>query len=103
MKERKLSIREIIVLLIAVILLISATACRASKADQTKENKKVKEIKIGTMDLVNPDLVARKEKYYEKQLGVKVKIVKFDSGKMSIQHWQQEVSTYQNLEAIQQH
>ena len=42
MKERKLSIREIIVLLIAVILLISATACRASKADQTKENKKVK-------------------------------------------------------------
>ena len=81
MKERKLSIREIIVLLIAVILLISATACRASKADQTKENKKVKEIKIGTMDLVNPDLVARKEKYYEKQLGVKVKIVKFDSGK----------------------
>ena len=81
MKERKLSIREIIVLLIAVILLISATACRASKADQTKENKKVKEIKIGTMDLVNPDLVARKGKYYEKQLGVKVKIVKFDSGK----------------------
>ena len=81
MKERKLSIREIIVLLIAVILLISATACRASKADQTKENKKVKEIKIGTMDLVNPDLVARKEKYYEKQLGDKVKIVKFDSGK----------------------
>lgn len=81
MKERKLSIREIIVLLISVILLISATACRASKADQTKENKKVKEIKIGTMDLVNPDLVARKEKYYEKQLGIKVKIVKFDSGK----------------------
>ena len=81
MKERKLSIREIIVLLIATILLISATACRASKADQTKENKKVKEIKIGTMDLVNPDLVARKEKYYEKQLGIKVKIVKFDSGK----------------------
>lgn len=76
MKERKLSIREIIVSLIAAILLISATACRASK-----ENKKVKEIKIGTMDLVNPDLVARKEKYYEKQLGVKVKIVKFDSGK----------------------
>ena len=51
------------------------------RQDQTKENKKVKEIKIGTMDLVNPDLVARKEKYYEKQLGVKVKIVKFDSGK----------------------
>ena len=40
MKERKLSIREIIVLLIAAILLT---------------------------------LVARKEKYYEKQLGVKVK------------------------------
>lgn len=32
------------------------------------------------MDLVNPDLVARKEKYYENSQD-QVKIVKFDSGK----------------------
>lgn len=73
--------RKTIVLLIAVILLIGVTACKASKTNKKQTTKKTQEIKIGTMDLVNPDLIARKEKYYEKQLGVKVKIVKFDSGK----------------------
>ena len=73
--------RKTILLLIAVILLIGITACKASKTSKKQTTKKTQEIKIGTMDLVNPDLIARKEKYYEKQLGVKVKIVKFDSGK----------------------
>lgn len=73
--------RKTILLLTAVILLIGVTACKASKTNKKQTTKKTQEIKIGTMDLVNPDLIARKEKYYEKQLGVKVKIVKFDSGK----------------------
>ena len=73
--------RKTILLLIVVILLIGVTACKASKTNKKQTTKKTQEIKIGTMDLVNPDLIARKEKYYEKQLGVKVKIVKFDSGK----------------------
>ena len=81
MKERNFTTKKILIFLIAAILLVGATACRASKASTTKETKKTNEIRIGTMDLVNPDLIARKEKYYEKQLGVKVKIVKFDSGK----------------------
>lgn len=41
----------------------------------------VKTVNIGTMDLVNGDLIAQYEKYYEEELGVDVNIVKFDSGK----------------------
>ncbi|MCC8150303.1 MAG: aliphatic sulfonate ABC transporter substrate-binding protein [Lachnospiraceae bacterium] len=37
-------------------------------------------VKIGTMDLVNGDLIARYEDLYEQQLGVDVEIVSFDSG-----------------------
>lgn len=38
-------------------------------------------VNIGTMDLVNGDLIAQYEKYYENELGVEVNLVKFDSGK----------------------
>lgn len=38
-------------------------------------------INIGTMDLVNGDLIARKEGYYEELLGANVNIVSFGSGK----------------------
>ncbi len=37
-------------------------------------------VKIGTMDLVNGDLIARYEDLYEQLLGVDVEIVSFDSG-----------------------
>ncbi len=36
---------------------------------------------IGTMNLVNGDLIAQYEKWYENELGVKVKLIRFDSGK----------------------
>ncbi|MBR1392459.1 MAG: aliphatic sulfonate ABC transporter substrate-binding protein [Ruminococcus sp.] len=36
---------------------------------------------IGTLDLVNGDLIAQYEKWYETELGVDVEIKKFDSGK----------------------
>ena len=36
---------------------------------------------IGTLDLVNGDLIAQYEKWYESELGVEVEIKKFDSGK----------------------
>lgn len=38
-------------------------------------------VNIGTMNLVNGDLIAQYEKYYETELGVKVNLVTFDSGK----------------------
>ncbi|MCD8214845.1 MAG: ABC transporter substrate-binding protein [Clostridiales bacterium] len=38
-------------------------------------------VRIGTMDLVNGDLIAQYEEYYENELGLPVQIIKFDSGK----------------------
>lgn len=49
--------------------------------DSEKATKKVEEVKIGTMNLVNGDLIAQYEKWYETELGVPVKVVNFDSGK----------------------
>ncbi|MCD8132494.1 MAG: aliphatic sulfonate ABC transporter substrate-binding protein [Clostridiales bacterium] len=37
-------------------------------------------VRIGTMDLVNGDLIARYEELYEQELGVDVEIINFDSG-----------------------
>ena len=36
---------------------------------------------IGTMNLVNGDLIAQYEKWYESELGEHVKVIRFDSGK----------------------
>lgn len=38
-------------------------------------------VNIGTMNLVNGDLIAQYEDYYKNELGVEVKITQFDSGK----------------------
>lgn len=67
------------VLAVMVITTLGFTGCGSSKKEE--KSAKTTEIKIGTMDLVNGDLVARAEKYYEEELGVDVKIVNFDSGK----------------------
>lgn len=69
------------VLAALMIAALGLTGCGSSKKTEKKETAKAEEIKIGTMDLVNGDLVARAEKYYEEELGVKVQIVNFDSGK----------------------
>ena len=69
------------VLAALMITALGLTGCGSSKKAEKKGTAKAEEIKIGTMDLVNGDLVARAEKYYEEELGVKVQIVNFDSGK----------------------
>lgn len=48
---------------------------------KAEENAKTDTVNIGTMNLVNGDLIAQYEKLYEKELGVNVNIVNFDSGK----------------------
>jgi len=68
------------ILTVMTILTLGLTGC-GSSSEEKKSTEKTEEIKIGTMDLVNGDLVARAEKYYEEELGVKVQIVNFDSGK----------------------
>ena len=60
---------------------IAFTGCGEDNANSGKEAEKAKEVRIGTMNLVNGDLIAQYEKWYENELGIPVKIVKFDSGK----------------------
>lgn len=52
---------------------------KADKANAAQSSQDV--VRIGTMNLVNGDLIAQYEKYYEKELGVKVELVNFKSGK----------------------
>jgi taurine transport system substrate-binding protein len=68
--------------LAAAILAGSLSGCAGEKtASGSSSENQTQTINIGTMDLVNGDLIARKEKMYEDTLGVKVNIVKFSSGK----------------------
>ncbi len=80
MKKIQLIGRKIGTIAFALSAVLAFTACKTGTS--AKENEKnATVVNIGTMDLVNGDLIAQYEKYYEQELGVKVNIVKFDSGK----------------------
>ncbi|MBP5604802.1 MAG: taurine ABC transporter substrate-binding protein, partial [Ruminiclostridium sp.] len=64
----------------AALMLTTLTACTTASADSSGAAAK-KSVTIGTLDLVNGDLIAQYEDWYTKELGVDVKLVKFDSGK----------------------
>ncbi len=71
--------KKIISLLLTATLALSAaalTGCGSSESDS-----KATVVNIATMNLVNGDLIAQYENYYEDELGVEVKLVNFDSGK----------------------
>lgn len=53
----------------------------ASEAAQGQASKDDRVVNIGTMNLVNGDLIAQYEEYYENELGVEVNLVTFESGK----------------------
>ncbi|MCC8097795.1 MAG: hypothetical protein LIO44_04410, partial [Eubacterium sp.] len=57
----------------------TAASETADTTDTTKDSNDT--VVIGTMDLVNADLIAQYEEYYENELGLPVKLVTFDSGK----------------------
>ncbi|MBQ8063769.1 MAG: ABC transporter substrate-binding protein [Clostridia bacterium] len=61
--------------LVLVLAVLSFAACSGGK------NKDDNSVTIGTLDLVNGDLIAQYEDWYAKELGVDVKIIRFDSGK----------------------
>ncbi len=73
--------RKIITLLsIAALSAGILAGCGGSSSEGTTEGKS-QTVNIGTMNLVNGDLIAQYEKYYESELGVDVNLVQFDSGK----------------------
>lgn len=79
--------KKIISLLLTASLAVTTlafTGCSnnsGGSSDSSSEGSKAKVVNIATMNLVNGDLIAQYEKYYEKELGVDVKLVNFDSGK----------------------
>ena len=56
------------------------TACKSGGSSSDSDS--VDTVRIGTQEMPNDEGIALKQKnYLEDQLGVKVKLVKFDSGK----------------------
>lgn len=68
-----------------LITLSGLTGCGSSAstsgASSSSSSAGADTVTIGTLDLVNGDLIAQYENWYEDELGVPVKLVKFDSGK----------------------
>ena len=65
----------------AALMLTSLAACSASADSGNGGDAAPKQLVIGTLDLVNGDLIAQYEDWYTTELGVDVKLVTFDSGK----------------------
>ncbi len=65
--------------MLAMTALFSACGGDTSGKDTSKDSENT--VTIGTMNLVNGDLIAQYEKWYESELGMKAKVIKFDSGK----------------------
>ena len=69
-------IKSLLALIVALMIITLFSACGNDNTD-SKDNVVV----IGTMNLVNGDLIAQYEKWYESQLGMKAKVITYDSGK----------------------
>ncbi len=80
-REIKTYVKKAGTLAITAALALSAVACSTAKAGENGTEEKATVVNIGTMDLVNGDLIAQYEDYYENELGVEVNLIKFDSGK----------------------
>lgn len=72
----KKSLKIFAVLGMMSLSIFGLTAC----GEDNSNGDKATEVRIGTMNLVNGDLIAQQEKWYENELGVKVRIMKFSSG-----------------------
>lgn len=86
--RRIIKMKKLLGITLATVLLAVTTACGTDQTVSTDEastdNVAADEevvVNIGTMNLVNGDLIAQYEKYYENEIGAKVNIVSFDSGK----------------------
>ncbi len=86
MNNRKIMKRLVSMTATAAILVTAISGCGSgdSGASGSAEGNAASSditVNIGTMDLVNADLIARKENYYEDLLDADVNIVSFSSGK----------------------
>lgn len=78
--------KKVIGILLAAAMVITAgcgttTDTAGENTSDTQKTSAAEVVNIGTMNLVNGDLIAQYEDYYKNELGVEVKITQFDSGK----------------------
>lgn len=79
-----MKIKKVLVLSVSAAIALGTlglTSCGKSSGDNTASDGEAKVVNIGTMNLVNGDLIAQYEKLYEDELGVEVNLINFDSGK----------------------
>ena len=74
-------ILKIAAVISALVIVAASLAACSPKSTETSADNKATKINIGTLNLVNGDLIAQYEKWYEDELGVVVNIIKFDSGR----------------------
>ena len=74
-------ILKIAAVISALVIVAASLAACSPKSTETSADNKATKINIGTLNLVNGDLIAQYEKWYEDELGVEVNIIKFDSGR----------------------
>lgn len=80
-------LHRLLLIVVSLTVLIFTTACGSSNNSSSDTAQSANSggsddvVNIGTMNLVNGDLIAQYEKYYEQELGVKVNIIQFKSGK----------------------
>lgn len=79
--------KRLITLTLTAAMLLLSVGCTATQTNSTSKSETDEAavsssdtVNIGTMNLVNGDLIAQYEEYYENELGVNVNIVQFDSG-----------------------
>ena len=77
----KKSVKLFAILSVMAFSVFGFAGCGENQTAGGAGDDKATKVTIGTLDLVNGDLIAQQEKWYENELGVEVKIVKFDSGK----------------------
>lgn len=60
---------------------MAITGLTGCKSSDKKDSDSVNTVRIGTQEMPNDEGIAKAENYLEEKMGVKVKLVKFDSGK----------------------
>ena len=70
-----------IIFALAMILMITSLFSACGEETNPKTYSREDTVIIGTMNLVNGDLIAQYEKWYESELGMKAKVVTYNSGK----------------------
>ena len=81
MFSKKFKLLLAVVMMLAMTALFTACGGENNSQSSTKDDSRDDTIIIGTQDIVGADLISKHEKWYDTELGMKAKVVRFDSGR----------------------